>query len=307
VADAVKGVVVDVPVVHDDRAVQVAVDEALEGDQVPVAEEVTGEQVGARDLQVLLAGLGPGADAEGGLVAADHPGEDDEGPDRLVRRRGRLRGALQQAVHPPVGRPGPGHRLDDVRAPLDGDVVHHHQEHAPGLEVQPVGHRARGARRFRRSPGDMPPAARALDLVPVVLDGLRPRLGQVGDLMGVAHPQVRGLSEILPAPADALREMRDRLVRVIVPRQVRPRRPRLLARPAPAAAAGLALLRLLPRLIIGARRHRRVPAVTRHQPLQPDDLLPQLPDQLVPLGQHGQQLIPRQLLIPGHHPRSPHP
>jgi hypothetical protein len=127
----------------------------------------------------------------------------------------------------------------------------------------------------------MAPAARAPDLVPVVLDGLRHRLGQVGDLMGVAHPQIRGLSEILPAPADALREMRDRLVRVIVPRQVRTRRPQLLARPTPAAAAGPAFRRLVPRLIIGARRHRRVPAVTRHQPLQPGDLLPQLPDQLV--------------------------
>ena len=57
VADAVEGVVVDVPVVHDDGAVQVAVDEVLEGGQVPVAEEVTGEQAGAGDLQVLLAGL----------------------------------------------------------------------------------------------------------------------------------------------------------------------------------------------------------------------------------------------------------
>jgi len=57
VADAVEGVVVDVPVVHDHGAVQVAVDEVLERGQVPAAEEVIGEQVRARDLQVLLAGL----------------------------------------------------------------------------------------------------------------------------------------------------------------------------------------------------------------------------------------------------------
>ena len=40
-------------------------------------------------------------------------------------------GAGQQRVHPPVAGPGPGHRLDDVRAAFHRDVVHHHQEHAP--------------------------------------------------------------------------------------------------------------------------------------------------------------------------------
>ncbi len=65
VLHAVELVVVLVPVVHDDRAVQVAVDEGLEGGQVPVAEEVIGEQVRARDVQVFLLRLGPGPDRSG--------------------------------------------------------------------------------------------------------------------------------------------------------------------------------------------------------------------------------------------------
>ena len=100
VADAVEGVVVDVPVVHDHGAVQVAVDEVLEGGQVPGAEEIIGEQAGAGDLQVLLAGLRAGAGAQRGLVAADDPGEDDQRPDRLVRRGDRPGGAGQQARAP---------------------------------------------------------------------------------------------------------------------------------------------------------------------------------------------------------------
>ncbi len=58
-------VVVLVPVVHDDRAVQVAVDEGLEGRQVPVAGEVIGEHAGARDVQVFLLRPGAGAGRSG--------------------------------------------------------------------------------------------------------------------------------------------------------------------------------------------------------------------------------------------------
>src|SRR5271165_6667098 len=49
VADAGERIVVLVPVVHDDRAVQVGIDEALEGGQVPVAQEVAGQQARAGD------------------------------------------------------------------------------------------------------------------------------------------------------------------------------------------------------------------------------------------------------------------
>ena len=67
-------------------------------------------------------------------------------------------------------------------------------------------------------------------LVPVVLDGLCPRLGQVGDLMRVPHPQIAGVGQVRPARADALREHVLGLVRVLVPGQERARRAGLLAR-----------------------------------------------------------------------------
>ena len=86
-------------------------------------------------------------------------------------------------------------------------------------------------------------AARALHLMPVVLDGLRARLGQVGDLVGVPDPEITGPGQVPAAPAGALREVRDGVVRVIVPRQVRPWRPGLLARPPLLAALPLLALR----------------------------------------------------------------
>src|SRR5512135_754443 len=60
VADVGEVIVVDVPVVDDDGPMQVAVDEALERGQRPLAEEVIviGEQAGAGGLQVLLVRLG---------------------------------------------------------------------------------------------------------------------------------------------------------------------------------------------------------------------------------------------------------
>ena len=186
-----------------------------------------------------LRDFGAGAHAHGGLVAADHSGGDDQRPDRHVRRGHRLGGALQQAVHPPVAGAGPGHRLDDIRAPLDRDVVHHHQEHAPGLEVQPVGDRARRARRFRGRARHVHPAAPAPGFMPVVLDGQRPRIRQVGDLVRIPHPQVSGAGQARAARAPTLREMIDDLVRVLAPGQVRTRRARLLAGLAATSAAGL--------------------------------------------------------------------
>ena len=295
---AVELVVVLVPVVHDDRAVQVAVDEGLEGGQVPVAEEVIGEQVRARDVQVFLLRLGAGAGPQRGLVAADDAGQDEQRPDRLVRRGHGPGGAAQQGVHPPVGRPGPGHRLQDVRAAFDRDMVYHHQEHAPGLEVQPVGDGSRRPGRLRRGVGDVPPAAGAFHLVPVVLGGLRPGFGQVGDLVGVRHPEVPRAGEAAAALAPALREHVLGLVRAGVPRQVCPRRARLLARLplVPGAAAGLALRGLLPGQVIRRGRHRGVPAVAGQRTFQPRHLLPQRRD-LVSLRAHRVAQLPDQLLL----------
>jgi len=70
VADAVEGVVVLVPVMDHHGAVQGVVDEAPERGQAPVAQEVAGEQAGAGHQQVLLAGLRPRPDPDGGLVGA---------------------------------------------------------------------------------------------------------------------------------------------------------------------------------------------------------------------------------------------
>jgi hypothetical protein len=131
--------------------------------------------------------FGPGA--ERGLVPADDAGHDDQRPDRLARRGDRPGSMAGQGVHPPVAGTGPGHRLQDVRAALDRDVVHHHQEHAPGPDVRPAGDRARRARPWR-DVREVHPAAGALHLVPVVPGGLRLRLGQVSDLVGVPYPQV---------------------------------------------------------------------------------------------------------------------
>jgi hypothetical protein len=94
VADPGEVVIVLVPVVDDDGAVQVAVDEVLERGQVPIAEEVIGEQVGAGDLQVPLLRLRAGSGPDGGLVAADDAGGHDQRPDRRVRRGDRPGGAV---------------------------------------------------------------------------------------------------------------------------------------------------------------------------------------------------------------------
>ncbi len=153
-------------------------------------------------------------------------------------------------------------------------MVHHHQEHAPGLEVQPVGDGSRRPGRLRRGVGDVP-LAQGHHLVPVVLGGLRPGFGQVGDLVGVRHPEVPRAGEAAAALAPALREHVLGLVRAGVPRQVCPRRARLLARLplVPGAAAGLALRGLLPGQVIRRGRHRGVPAVAGQRTFQPRHLL----------------------------------
>ena len=202
VADPGEGAVVLVAVVRDGRAVQVAVNEALEGGQVPAAQEVTGDRPGAGDLQVLLvAGLRPRPRPQRGLIPADDPGEDDQRPARLVRRRDRPGGAAQQMVHPPVRRPGPRHRPEDARAAFHRDVVQHYEEHAPGLDVQPVADRARRPGRLRRRARHVHPAAGASHLVPVILGSLRPGAGQGGDLVKVRHPEIPRAGQVAPALA----------------------------------------------------------------------------------------------------------
>ena len=208
-------------------------------------------------------------------------------------------GAARPAGRAPTRRwAGPGHRLQDVRAAFDRDMVHHHQEHAPGLEVQPVGDGSRRPGRLRRGAGDVPPAAGAFHLVPVVLGGLRSGFWQVGDLVGVRRPEIPRAGEVAAALAPALREQVLGLVRAGVPRQVRARRARLLTRLPllPGAAAGLALRGLLPGQVIRRGRHRGVPAVAGQHTFQPRHLLPQRRD-LVSLRAHRVPQLPDQLLL----------
>jgi hypothetical protein len=128
----------------------------------------------------------------------------------------------------------------------------------------------------------VPPSARARHLVPVVLDRLRPHLGQVGDLVGVSHAQVGCAGQVSAARATARREDIPGPVRVVVPLQVRSR---LLARLALAAAAtGFRRGRLPARQVISARRHRGIARVPGDEPLQPSP-------QLRVLG--AQVLVPR--------------
>jgi hypothetical protein len=83
-------------------------------------------------------------------------------------------------------------------------------------------------------------AAAAQHRVPVMLDGPGADLfGQVGDLMGVPHPQIIRAGQVRAALTRTGREMRHRVVGVIVPGQVRARRAGLLARLALPGAARL--------------------------------------------------------------------
>ena len=130
---------------------------------------------------------------------------------------------------------------------------------------------------LRRRVRDAHPAAGAFHLVPVVLHGLRPDLlGQVIHLVRQHRAPVSGLVQVSAALAVPLREQVHGPVRVIIPRQVRPRRAALLARLAPAPAPLPRGRGRLARLIIAAGRHRRVPAVARDQPFHPGQPLREL-------------------------------
>jgi hypothetical protein len=86
VEDAGEGVIVLVAVVDDHHAGQVGEHERGEGLQAAVAEEVVGQQPGAGDQQVVLAGLRARADPDRGLVGADHVREDDQHSSFPARR-----------------------------------------------------------------------------------------------------------------------------------------------------------------------------------------------------------------------------
>ena len=106
-----------------------------------------------------------------------------------------FRGAGEHAVDEPVRGAGPGQRLDDPRAALDRDVVHDQQEHAPGLQVRPVGDGAGLPGPGRRRRGVHPPAA-ARHRVLVVLRDRRGDHGRVHELVRRGHAEVVRVREV---------------------------------------------------------------------------------------------------------------
>jgi hypothetical protein len=139
VDDAREGIVVLVAVVDDHAAGQVGEHERAEGDQGPVAQEVIGQQPGAGDQQVPLAGLGARPHPDRGLISADHVRQDDQRPDQHVRRCGSGGSAGEHRVHEPRRGPGAAQRFDQLRAAVHRDGMRGDQEHAPRLQVQPIG------------------------------------------------------------------------------------------------------------------------------------------------------------------------
>ena len=96
-----EGVVVLIPVMDDDGAVEVGQHERGERRQVAVAEQVIGVQAGARDQQVPLAGLRAGPDPDRGFIGADHVCQDDQRPDQLVHVGNLAGGPREHGVHEP--------------------------------------------------------------------------------------------------------------------------------------------------------------------------------------------------------------
>ncbi len=252
VDQAGEGVVVLVAIVDDHHAVQVRQHEGGERLQAAVAEEVIGQQPGAGDQQVTLAGLRPGPHPDRGLISAHHVRQDDQRPDRLVRHRHRGGRPGDHAVHEPGRGLRAGQRLDQLGAAVHRDRVRHHEEHAPCLQVRAVADRARRGARRRCGPVD--PAAPAGHRVQVMLDHLSAGQRDLHLLARCCHPEILAIGQRRPALARPGREMRDGLIRVPAPGQVMPRCPRLLARLAPPRLPPRLLRRRAARLIVHRRR-----------------------------------------------------
>lgn len=178
-----------VPVVDHDGAVEVGQDERGERLQRPVAGEVTGEQAGAGDQQVLLAGLRAGPDPDRGLIRAGHVRQDDQAPDQLARGGDGCGGPGDQPADEPGRRFRPGQVGDQLRAAVHRQVAGDDQAYAPGLEIKAVGDRPRRAGPgWRGCPVD--PAAAARHLVQVMLGHGRDGQRDADHLMRGRHAQV---------------------------------------------------------------------------------------------------------------------
>jgi len=220
-------------------------------------------------------------------------------------------------VHKPGRHGGSGQRLDQLGAALHRDGVYHHEEHAKALQVHAV--RDRRVGHSLRPGRHMLSAAAATHPVPVMLKHPHRHLRDVMLLMREGHPQIRRRSQIRTTPTGPPRVVRQRLVRVLGPRQMCPRRATLLT--LLTFHPRLTTFRLLhrrraPRQIVRRGRHRRVPRVTRQSPLQLRDP-PRLPFDRLRLRRHQRpkllnhtslrryqrkQLLARQHIRLSHHP-----
>jgi hypothetical protein len=219
VDDAGEGVVVLVAVVRDHHAGEVGKHEGAEGRQGPVAQVVTGQQPGAGHQQVALAGLRPWPSPDRRLISADHVREDDQCPDQLVRVRDCGGCPGDHRVHEPRREPGPGQGLDQLRAAVHRDGVRGEQEHAPRLQVQPIGDRPGRPGAGRRC-GLVDPPAAARHGVQVMLDHPRRCQRRLDLLVRGRGPEVRRASQVRATLAHPGREMIAPLVGLAAPGQV---------------------------------------------------------------------------------------
>ena len=128
-----------------------------------------------------------------------------------IARRGRRCGtaAGQRRYRRPGLQRGPFRGRCSRRGSFHRDMVDNQQEHAPRLDVQPVGHRPGLAGPGRRRRG-VHPAARAPHRVLVVLRHRRGDHRGVDDLVRRRHPEILRPGKIPAARARAPREQRLR-------------------------------------------------------------------------------------------------
>ena len=188
----------------------------------------------------------------------------------------------------PVRDQGAGHVGDQQPAPLRRRVLENHQADRQGPQPRPD--RQGGARHARRARGRVLTAARAADLVQVVLHSLRHRGGDFLLLEGPGNPQVSGVRQVAPACAGTLGEVVLGSVRDLPGhRRARAARllPLLLLPGGPLRGPPLPPRRPPPPPVIGAGRHRGVPAVPRQRPQRRVQPFPQVSDHRF---QHGDLL-----------------
>jgi hypothetical protein len=213
-------VVILVAVARQHGGGQVRERERVEAPHGPVTEEEAGKQGRAGYERYFLRVFGPGPTRIGVSSAHSPPAVSTSARISMFAARTAIAARANRRVGEPVRRPCAGQGPDDPGAPLDRDVVHDQQEHAPGLQVRPVDHGA-GLPGPGRGRGGMGLPAAALNRVPVVLGDRRGDRRRVDELARRDHPEVARVREIPAAGTFPLREQRLPVVRILAPRQMR--------------------------------------------------------------------------------------